>query len=293
MSLALELGLTPGPAPAPYAYALAGVSLYDKWVMVRTLRKQWMSAGYQLVDADPIHGDLSFPAYEKALRSKLIRHRARESKSAAQAVDPPKPKSKKKKKPAVETFAVAAGDAKLEVTRDRLALQTGLDSSIEEHFEPLLTIVVARTAPVANKMVVLFSRGDKVGVAPYACATKYARELGCSHVTLVSKGKPTSNVAKLMAADARDKGVHVRACQHWRLLVDVHSNCTVQTHTPLSDKEAAEFLNHPARKLTREQLPRILKTDPVIEHLDLPLDTVVRRDSFGCNPVWMTVTKPV
>ena len=125
-------------------------------------------------------------------------------------------------------------------------------------------------------MVMFFNdqHGGKLGLAPIRELVSIMEEHGCKEALLVVHEGLTAPASALLKELELKTGLFVTAFNADTLLYDIWEHAAVPRHTLLTPGERATLLRE--LKCTADQLPRMMREDPMARYMGLRCGDVVR-----------------
>lgn len=151
-----------------------------------------------------------------------------------------------------------------------------LESKYVANEVPVLNFLASRNGD--NIMVVFFNdqHTAKLGLAPIRELVTMMEEHGCKDALLVVHDGLTSPAASMLRELEAKSGIVITAFQADTLLYDIWEHAAVPRHTLLTPTQRAALLKD--LRCTPDQLPRMLRDDPMARYMGLRCGDVVRID---------------
>jgi DNA-directed RNA polymerase subunit H (RpoH/RPB5) len=155
------------------------------------------------------------------------------------------------------------------------------DTGLSTSFETSLTLDATRVGPSerVEKLVVLFGKEKILGVVAITELSKYLKQASLQHVILITAQGFTAfaqgPLNKLRAQYS------VRTFVHDELLVNVTKHILVKPHVKLGDNERVELLRKYKIDNDPEQLPKLMKTDPIALYYNFNVGDIVAISNVG------------
>lgn len=126
---------------------------------------------------------------------------------------------------------------------------------------------------------VLFHAEDKVGIKTVRSLVESMAREGVEHAVLVSSEGPTPFTKKELGMHA-----NIQCFQYKQLMLNISRLRLCPRHRRVGDEEARALL----QQYKREDLPRLLRSDPMCQYYDFPVGSLVeiRREYGGDSSVY-------
>ncbi|KAH0788684.1 DNA-directed RNA polymerases II and IV subunit 5A [Histomonas meleagridis] len=92
-------------------------------------------------------------------------------------------------------------------------------------------------------------------------------------ILIVTDGSMTPMTVKTVEKIKTQEGIQLELFEQKEVLINITEHELVPRHRPLADEEKKQLLDR--YQISESQIPRILKTDPVIRYLGVDVGTVV------------------